>query len=540
MTKPTTRSAAPPTTEELRERLDDESKAADDDTALRAQVELWTRIRAALAAHPLSSGIEAMDDLAMAAIAGDSATKLSLPGTAVLLPSTDLQTPQELPVHALFAPTPARPKRPSPRGKGKARAPPAKKRRTLAKSRRSWFQLPSNAPKKIKEDLARLEDEADEQGTTPERLAYRWRDQRAWYDPKKHPDLYLEHWRFFMPHRPTFLILALYAPTDDAGAHRKLKSVACQRRLLFISYNIEEFGYYGFLELFENGAHDHLMWLGGKAAKHSTGAKKAKSRVDAADPPQDELAQLLRHDPSHYERVIERVLDHTRVDEEGYASIRELLEQSNALDPSRPAHLWLTTNALARIALDVSTKDPPNPSWVGNRSTGPWKKLLSDITLRSVQAKLAKRLSKGKSVVTYDHKKFKASEQCEDDSDFEDDGEPVILPPTPPVTKPTRAVPKQQDHTGLTDSSDEEDEEFPPPGRPSGEEDAPSDGSGDDKPDENASDGSDDEPDPPKGSSDKKSDKKSGNKGDGNNSKSSSDKSDDAPSPDDKASKDAK
>ncbi|KAE8990745.1 hypothetical protein PR002_g21071 [Phytophthora rubi] len=273
-----------------------------------------------------------------------------------------------------------------------------------------------------------------------------------------------------MQHRPTFLILALYAPTDDAGARRKLKSVACQKRLLFISYNIEEFGYYGFLELFENGAHDHLMWLGGKAAKHSTGAKKTKSRDDAADPPQDELAQLLRHDPSHYDRVIERVLDHTRVDEEGYASIREL-EQSNALDSSRPAHLRLSTNALARIALDVSTKDPPNPNWVGNRSTGPWKKLLSDITLRSVQAKLDKRLSKGKSVVTYDHKKFKASEQCEDDSDFEDDGEP-------------------QDHTGLTDSSDEEDEdeEFPPPGQPGGEEDAPSDGSGDDKPDENASD----------------------------------------------------
>ncbi|KAE9107968.1 hypothetical protein PF007_g12833 [Phytophthora fragariae] len=244
-----------------------------------------------------------------------------------------------------------------------------------------------------------------------------------------------------MQHRPTFLILALYAPTDDAGARRKLKSIACQKRLLFISYNIEEFGYYGFLELFENGAHDHLMWLGSKAAKHSTGAKKAKSRDDAADPPQDELAQLLRHDPSHYDRVIERVLDHTRVDEEGYASIREL-EQSNALDSSRPAHLRLSTNALARIALDVSTKDPPNPNWVGNRSTGPWKKLLSDITLRSVQAKLDKRLSKGKSVVTYDHKKFKASEQCEDDSDFEDDGEPVILPrrlplPSPPAPSPS-------------------------------------------------------------------------------------------------------
>ncbi|KAE9118020.1 hypothetical protein PF010_g8363 [Phytophthora fragariae] len=541
MTKPTTRSAAPPTAKELHERLDDESKTADDDTALRAQVELWTRLRAAFATHPLSSGIEAMDDLAMAAIAGDSATKLSLPGTAVILPSTDLQTPQDPPVYALFAPatTAARSKRTNPRGKGKLRAPPAKKRRTVIKFRRSWFQLPGNAPKKIKEDLARLEDEAAEQDTTPERLAYRWRDQRAWYDPKKHPDLHHQHWRFFMQHRATFLILALYAAADDAGARRKLKSIACQKRLLFISYNIKEFGFYGFLELFENGAHDHLMWLGGKAAKHSTGAKKAKSRDDAADPPQDELAQLLRHDPSHYERVIERVLDLTRVDEEGYASIRELLEQSNALDPSRPAHLRLSTNALARIALDVSIKDPPNPNWVGNRSTGPWKKLLSDITLRSVQAKLDKRLSKDKSVVTYDHKKFKASEQCEDDSDFEDDGEPVILPPTPPVTKSTRAVPKQQDHTGLTDSSDEEyeDEEFPPPGQHGGEEDAPSDASGDDKPDENASDGSDDEPDPPKGSSDKKA----GNKGDGSTSKtSSSDKSDDAPSPDDKASKNSK
>ncbi|KAE8888350.1 hypothetical protein PF005_g28409 [Phytophthora fragariae] len=153
MTKPTTRSAAPPTAEELRERLDDESKTAADDIALRAQVKLWTRLRAAFAAHPLSSGIEAMDDLAVAAIAGDSATKLSIPGTAVLLPSTDLQAPQDPPVHALFAPaaTAARSKRTNPRGKGKVRAPPAKKRRTVIKSRRSWFQLPSNAPKNIKE-----------------------------------------------------------------------------------------------------------------------------------------------------------------------------------------------------------------------------------------------------------------------------------------------------------------------------------------------------------------------------------------------------
>ncbi|KAE9034677.1 hypothetical protein PR001_g9643 [Phytophthora rubi] len=131
----------------------------------------------------------------MTAIADDSATKLSLASTAVLLLTTDLQSPQEPPAHALFAPAPAaaRSKRTNPRGKGKVRAPPAKKRRTLMKYRRSWSQLSSNAPKKIKEDLARLEDEAAEQDTTPERLAYRWRDQRAWYDPRKHPDLHLQH-----------------------------------------------------------------------------------------------------------------------------------------------------------------------------------------------------------------------------------------------------------------------------------------------------------------------------------------------------------
>ncbi|KAE8914519.1 hypothetical protein PF003_g1516 [Phytophthora fragariae] len=295
MTKPTTLSTAPPTAEELRERLNDESKTVDDDTALRAQVELWARLRAAFAANSLSSGIDALDDLAMTAIADDSATKLSLASTAVLLPSTDLPSSQEQPAHALFAPAPAtaRSKRTNSRGKGKVGAAPAKKRHTVIKSRRSWFQLPSNAPKKIKEDLARLEDVAAEQDTSPERLAY--------------------------------------------------------------------------------------------------------------------------------------------------------------------------------------------------------------------------------------------------------DGAPVILPPTPPVTKSTRDVPKQQDHTGLTDSSDdkEEDEEFPPPGRHGGEEDAPSDAFADDKLNENGpSDGSDDGPDPPKGSSDKKA----GSKGDDRSTSktSSSDKSDDAPSPDDKASKDSK
>jgi hypothetical protein len=429
MTKPKTRATA--RAEELRERLDDDTQDADDDMVLRAQVEFWSRLRTAFSANDSSTGLEALDDLAMAALADDTAAPLALTGTAVLLPSPDSMSAQDPPTHALFAPetSPARSKRPNSRGKGKARAPPSKKRRTVAKSRHSWFQLPNNAPKRIKDDLARLEKVAADQDTTPERLAYPWRDQRSWYDPDENPDLHLMHWRFVMHHRATFLVLAVYAPTDDSSARRKQKTLACQARLLFISRNIEEFGYYGFLDLFENSAHDHLMWLGGKAAKNSLDAKKAKNKDDASDPPQEDLAKLLRHDPGHYERVIERVLDPDTVDEEGYTSIPELLTQSKALDPKRPAHLRLSTHALARIVLDVTDIGAPlNPNWVGNRSAGPWKKLFSDVTILAAVPKLRVRLYKGRYTVKYDHKDFVRSEQRDDDSDFEDDGQPTIKP----------------------------------------------------------------------------------------------------------------
>jgi hypothetical protein len=261
------------------------------------------------------------------------------------------------------------------------------------------------------DDLARIEDEAVDQDTTPERLAYRWRDQPAWYDPDEKSDLHLMHWRFVMRHRATFFDLAVYAPTDASSARRKQKTLACQARLLFISRNIEEFGYYGFLDLFENSAHDHLMWLGGKAAKHSLDAKKAKKKDDAADPPQKDLAKLLRRGPSHYERVIERVLDPDTVDEEGYTSIPELLTKSHALDPTRPAHLRLPTHALARIVVDVTDIGAPlNPNWVGNRTTGPWKKLFSDVSILAAVPKLRVRLNKGRYVAKYDHKDFVRSE----------------------------------------------------------------------------------------------------------------------------------
>ncbi|GMF52604.1 unnamed protein product [Phytophthora fragariaefolia] len=129
-------------------------------------------------------------------------------------------------------------------------------------------------------------------------------------------------------------------------------------------FNIEEFGYFGFLDRFENGSNDSLMWLGGKVAKHSATAK------GSTGPVQEDLSVLLIKDHSRYDRVIARALDPQQIDEDGYGSIPELLEQAQLVDPTRPAHQRLTDKVLARIKLDVCTTPPPVSTWIGNRSRG--------------------------------------------------------------------------------------------------------------------------------------------------------------------------
>ncbi|KAE9062678.1 hypothetical protein PF010_g29301 [Phytophthora fragariae] len=169
-----------------------------------------------------------------------------------------------------------------------------------------------------------------------------------------------------MQFRSVFLDCALYAPTTKANERRKQKLNAIVARFQFLSRNVELFGYYGFLRLIEKGAHDNLVWLGGKAAKHSASAKAAKADHDDEDvPAQEDLATVLRTNPSRYKVIIGRILDPSRVDEDGYASIPELLEQTHALDPARPEHLRLSNRALARVVLDVQGNDPLTPTgWV--------------------------------------------------------------------------------------------------------------------------------------------------------------------------------
>ncbi|EGZ12237.1 hypothetical protein PHYSODRAFT_246839 [Phytophthora sojae] len=226
-----------------------------------------------------------------------------------------------------------------------------------------------------------------------------------------------------MRFRELFFLWALYAPCLNADQRRKEKMNACRARNELISYNIEERGYFGFLDDFENGAHDTLMWLGGRTAKHSAGAAKSKGAAH------EDLGVVFAKDKILYERAIERALDPKIVDEHGYASILELLEEAELIDPTQAPHLRVSDKALARIKLDVTSGPPP----VGNRTRGPWKALSSDASLKDTIEEVVELLDLGMKVAVYDQKPFNPDEQGDDDSDFEDeDGAFTALPPTPP------------------------------------------------------------------------------------------------------------
>ncbi|KAE9075113.1 hypothetical protein PF005_g24887 [Phytophthora fragariae] len=266
-----------------------------------------------------------------------------------------------------------------------------------------------------------------------------------------------------MQFRSVFLDCALYAPTTKANERRKQKLNAIVARFQFLSRNVELFGYYGFLRLIEKGAHDNLMWLGGKAAKHSASAKAAKADHDEDDvPAQEDLATVLRNNPSRYKVIIGRILDPSRVDEDGYASIPELLEQTHALDPTRPEHLRLSNRALARVVLDVQTSDPPYLNWAGNTNRGDWKKLLASKDLQATIDEVEQLLVNVKPVAVFNQKPFQDTEKGQDDSDYEIDGLPTIRPPTSRKTSvsptPKAAQKKKLEHSGLSESEASEDE----------------------------------------------------------------------------------
>ncbi|KAG3006326.1 hypothetical protein PC120_g17428 [Phytophthora cactorum] len=164
-----------------------------------------------------------------------------------------------------------------------------------------------------------------------------------------YPLLHQKCWQFWMRFRYVFLLLALYPPTNNAVARRKLKASALPTRLQLLSAFIEELGYYDLMTAFDEGVHDNLMWFRGKAVKHSSGAKQSDDSYDSGPPAQEDLAVVYKRECCRYDSIVARALDPYQVDEDGYSSIPELIEQCQALDPTRPKNLRLTDNALARI-----------------------------------------------------------------------------------------------------------------------------------------------------------------------------------------------
>jgi hypothetical protein len=141
------------------------------------------------------------------------------------------------------------------------------------------------------------------------------------------------------------------------------------------------------------------------------------------------LVALLRDDPAQYDRKIARALGPLRVDEDGYSSIPELLEQSRALNFTREPHLRLSDRALARIAIDTDSKTTHRASWVGNRDEGPWHELLSNKALDKVRTEVSALLKNGEAVAAYSRRSFKASDKTKYDSDFQSKGRSEIKAP---------------------------------------------------------------------------------------------------------------
>ncbi|KAI9990054.1 hypothetical protein PInf_020360 [Phytophthora infestans] len=424
----------------LRARLDSKGKPSEEDNVLRAQVDFYAELRDHLAVNEASSGLQAVNALALALIADDDSLPATLTEVVTLLPPPGSFEDGQPPTHALFAPEPDTTiKRPAPRNKAQSKR-PAKKRRTTANSLKYSLELPDDVPAAIRRDVDRLIKEAAGRGKTPFRLAYPWSGQRAWYDPQEHPLLHLLHWRFWMKHRATFFICALYAPTGNSDARRKKKSVAVQARLRFISANIELPGPAG------GQGPRHPDVVRGKAAAHSVAAKTQAAQVD--------LATLYKKDRALYDRTIARALDPFSIDEDGYSSVPELLEQTQALDITRKPHLRLSDVALGRIAMEVASRSPPSPAWVGNKTSGVWKRLLSDRSLREVQTNIVQQQLHGTYEALDDVKPYDVTERGDDDSDFEgeDDDSYSALPPSAPLpARPSLTV------SGSDVDEDEED-----------------------------------------------------------------------------------
>ncbi|KAG3117781.1 hypothetical protein PI124_g10698 [Phytophthora idaei] len=161
----------------LHARLEDESKQPDADTALRAKIEFWTRLRAILAANEGSYRLEALDNSALALMDEDSRGQAVLETVVLILTSPVIMHDGQAQASETFQAPTARTRRTP------TKAPPSKKQRTSKKARTVLpyrFDLAEDVEDRIRQDLDRLISKAAKKGKTPPRAAYPWKRQRVW------------------------------------------------------------------------------------------------------------------------------------------------------------------------------------------------------------------------------------------------------------------------------------------------------------------------------------------------------------------------
>uniref|UniRef100_H3H4R5 Uncharacterized protein n=1 Tax=Phytophthora ramorum TaxID=164328 RepID=H3H4R5_PHYRM len=193
------------------------------------------------------------------------------------------------------------------------------------------LKLSAKTPVTVLGDLQQMYHEANAEGVFPYEKAYPWEGVYLWYDPADYEDVYLAHWRFWNLHRPVFFDWALHVPHASGAmlaARRKKKMAAGRARQEFVSLCIERWGWYGFLRMLEFTGNRHLMWWGGQPGRNSSKGK-AYTGGHVVD-----LGELCKKDEGAYKAKISGALKPFRLDEGAFANLPELLEQTDALDPS--------------------------------------------------------------------------------------------------------------------------------------------------------------------------------------------------------------
>jgi hypothetical protein len=264
---------------------------------------------------------------------------------------------------------------------------------------------------------------AQDLGKSPCLLAFPWTGRSRWYDPAEHPDVLRAHWRFWMKHRRAFWDWAFHAPLKPGrlalANRRKLKLRAVQARLVFLSFCIETWGFYDFMERLDE--HPQLFWFGGPPGRTSNTTAPPNTAFA------EDLDWLAVHDPARYAATLENALDPGSIDAFGYPHMRSLLGTTDAILPQAPQKLRLTDRALARMRFDLTSSRKAKDTWAGPTTEDPWRTLVTSARIKTVQEQVLSALIDGtyvvptsKAITKVEDRHVDWSDLDENDSDDED------------------------------------------------------------------------------------------------------------------------